>query len=475
MGEPPRRLLCACVIQMAATAWQKAESSKFLKRIAYNPFRDPVARAPPSEAWHLVMMKAAVERDQSDEGPFDPIGAPVTDTGLPKLRILVIHNRYQVRGGEDSVVAQEVDSLRRSGQRVETLFFDNAGIRTGWNRLRTAYEATYAQRAIATVVDAVRAFRPDVVHAHNIFPQISPGVHQAIRAEGVATVQTLHNFRVTCANGILMREGRPCEDCIDGSPYQAVRHACYRGSRLGSLAVARMIDVHRRSGTWTHDVDRFIALTPFARTRFLAAGLPGHRVRIKPNGLADPGFDMEAPRSGVLFVGRLVPEKGVATLAEAARACRIPITLIGEGPLEGRLRDTPGVTLLGPQPPATVQAMMARAEALVVPSQWYEGMPMVIAEAFSLGTPVVASRIGALADLIVDGSTGLHVEPSDPVSLARALNQIADAPVATREMGRAARRVYEQEWTADVVTARALLIYREAIASRANTAAQDAA
>lgn len=382
------------------------------------------------------------------------------------LRILVVHNRYQVRGGEDSVVAQEVASLRRAGQVVETLFFDNATIRTGWDRLRTAYEAPYAPRGIAAVVEAVRSFRPDVVHAHNTFPQVSPGMHAAVRAEGVATVQTLHNFRVTCANGILMRESRPCEDCVTGSPYRAVRHACYRGSRFGSLAVARMIDVHRRAGTWARDVDRFIALTPFARTRFLAAGLPESRIRIKPNGLADPGLDPGGPRAGILFVGRLVPEKGVGTLLAAARLTRAPITVIGEGPEAKALGREPGLTLLGRQAPAAVQAAMARAAALVVPSHWYEGLPMVIAEAFSLGTPVVAARIGALADLVTEGRTGLLVPPRDPAALAQALDRIVDDPEAARAMGHHARLAYERDWTEDAVTARALAIYREAIATR---------
>ncbi|WP_244480068.1 glycosyltransferase family 4 protein [Methylobacterium sp. Leaf465] len=412
------------------------------------------------------MMEPEVAQRRPTTALPDRRDTPAGPVTAAPLRILVVHNRYQVRGGEDSVVAQEVASLRRAGQVVETLFFDNAAIRTGWDRLRTAYEAPHAPRGIAAVVEAVRAFRPDVVHAHNVFPQVSPGMHAAVRAEGVATVQTLHNFRVTCANGILMRESRPCEDCVTGSPYQAVRHACYRGSRLGSLAVARMIDVHRRAGTWERDVDRFIALTPFARTRFLAAGLPESRIRIKPNGLADPGLDARGPRAGILFVGRLVPEKGVGTLRAAARLTRAPITVIGEGPEADALAREPGLTLLGPQDPTAVQAAMARAAALVVPSHWYEGLPMVIAEAFSLGTPVVAARIGALADLVTEGRTGLLVPPRDPHALAQALDRIVDDPDAARAMGRHARLAYERDWTEDAVTARALAIYREAIATR---------
>ncbi|MCJ2044183.1 glycosyltransferase family 4 protein [Methylobacterium sp. J-078] len=398
----------------------------------------------------------------------------VRDGTVAPLRILVVHNRYQVRGGEDAVVEQEVASLRRAGQSVETLFLDNDGIRTAADKLRAAWEAAYAPRGIAAVLDAVRAFRPDVVHAHNVFPRISPGMHAAVRATGTATVQTLHNFRVTCANGILMRDARPCEDCVGGSPYQAVRHACYRGSRLGSLAVARMIDVHRRAGTWTRDVDRFIALTDFARSRFVAAGLPGDRIRIKPNGLADPGAGPDGPRAGILYVGRLGPEKGVAPLVEAAGRTRAPLTIIGDGPLVDLVRGVPNLTYLGPRDREGVRAAMRAAQAVVVPSLCYEGLPMVIAEAFSVGTPVIVSRIGALPDLVGEGVTGLHAAPGDPDALARAFDRIIDAPEEARAMGRAGRGVYEREWTEASVTARALPIYREAIAARASSHQREA-
>jgi glycosyltransferase involved in cell wall biosynthesis len=314
---------------------------------------------------------------------------------------------------------------------------------------------------------AVRRFAPDVVHVHNFFPLLSPGIHAAARAAGCATVQTLHNYRLICPGAFLMRDGAPCEVCVTGSPYQAVRFACYRGSRIGSLAVARMVDHHRRSGTWRRDVDRFVALTPFARERFVAAGFPDEKIRIRPNGLPDPGEPRGTPRSGLLYVGRLSPEKGVLVLAEAAVRAGTRITVIGEGPLAGVLADHPGLDLKGPCAPNAVQAAMARAAAVVVPSLWYEGLPMVVAEAFAAGTPVVASRIGALASLVTDGVTGLLAEPGDAADLAAALARIAGDPPASAAMGRAARAVYEREWREDVTTRALLEIYRDAVAARA--------
>lgn len=385
-------------------------------------------------------------------------------------RVLIVHNRYQIRGGEDAVVEREAAALARAGCTVETLFFSNDDIKGPVDRLRAAFEAPHARRGIARVVEAVRRFCPDVVHAHNTFPLVSPGMFAAVRAEGVATVQTLHNFRLTCAGALLMRDGHPCETCVTGSAYAAVRHGCYRGSKVGTFAVARMIDRHRRIGTWTRDVDAFVVLTPFARGRFVAAGLPPERIVVKPNGLPDPGSPSEESRKNILFAGRLSREKGVETLKAAAAQLGQGIDVAGEGPLRESLEGAENLNLLGTLPGAEVQARMARAAALVVPSLWYEGLPMVVAEAYAAGTPVIASRIGALADLVEDGVTGLLVTPGDPADLARAMARILADPAAARRMGQAARAAYLRDWTEEATTASLLAIYRRACAARAAAA-----
>lgn len=405
-------------------------------------------------------MSISTDTDRRPGGGAPPAG------GDDPLRVLIAHNRYQVRGGEDAAVARDLAALARAGCAVEAVFLDNEAIDSAPARLRAALAATHAPDGIARVTAVARRFRPDVVHVHNFFPLLSPGIHAAARAAGHATVQTLHNYRLICANAFLMRDGAPCERCVTGSPYQAVRFACYRGSRIGSLAVARMIDHHRRAGTWRRDVDRFVALTPFARERFAAAGVPAAKIRIRPNGLPDPGPPPDGPRRGLLFVGRLSPEKGVLVLADAAASAGMRVTAIGEGPLAGALAGHPGLDLVGARSPAEVQAAMGRAAALVVPSLWYEGLPMVVAEAYAAGTPVVASRIGALADLVADGATGLLAAPGDAGDLARALARIAADPASAAAMGRAARAVYEREWREDVTTCALLDIYRDAVAAR---------
>ncbi len=425
-----------------------------------------------------VMDRPGVGRRPShlDAGPARRAASGACQAGHgtsrpPPSRVLVVHNSYQIAGGEDAAVERETAALARAGLAVETLIVGNEEIRTPFDRLRTAVAATRSRRGVARVLEAVAAFRPDLVHVHNSFPLISPAVHGAARRAGAATVQTLHNFRLTCANGMLTRAGSPCEDCVTGSPYQAVRHGCYRGSRAGSLAVAHMIDHHRRRGTWARDVDRFIALTAFARARFIEAGVPAARISVRPNGLADPGSPGAQARSGALFVGRLTTEKGLDVLAAAARASRSGVSVIGEGPLAARLALEPKLALLGKCDAAAVQAAMAKAAVVVVPSLWYEGLPMVIAEAFAAGTPVVVSRIGALPDLVKNAETGLHVTPGDPADLAGALDWMADHPDEARRMGLAARAVYESRWAESVTTRSLLAIYAEAMASRALEAA----
>ncbi len=191
-----------------------------------------------------------------------------------RRRILLVHNGYQVRGGEDVVVEQELQLLRDGGYEVETFFVHNDGISGLSGALATALTTAQNWRAARKMAEAVRRFRPDVVHAHNVFPQLSPAIFAAARKEGAATVLTLHNYRFTCAGGLLLREGKICETCVTGSPFWGALRRCYRGSFLGSFVVAEMIARHRRRGTWLRDVDRFITLSDFARSRMALAGFP---------------------------------------------------------------------------------------------------------------------------------------------------------------------------------------------------------
>lgn len=384
------------------------------------------------------------------------------------MKILIVHCPYQQRGGEDSVVADEIALLRYAGHDVETVFVPNAAISGVGSRIRTALQIADAPAGRTRVPEAIARFRPDVMHVHNFFPLVSPAVHTHARALGVATVQTLHNYRVTCAAGVLLRDGRPCETCVEGSPWNAVKHRCYRSSTVGSASLAYMIDRHRRAGTWHRDVDRFIALSGFARNMFARAGLPAERITIKPNAVADPGTPHAGPRAGVLYASRLSEEKGIRVLLAAARLTDVPITVIGDGPLATELAAAapPNMTLLGGQDRDSTRAAMGRAVAVVVPSLSYEGFPLAVVEAFAAGTPVIAAGIGSVAEIVDDGRSGWHVAPGDAAALAATIDAVAGDSAEAQRRGANARGDYRARYTPAASLAALEQVYAEALARR---------
>jgi glycosyltransferase involved in cell wall biosynthesis len=280
----------------------------------------------------------------------------------------------------------------------------------------------------------------------------------------VPVVQTLHNFRLMCLNALFLREGKVCEDCMGQLPWRGVARACYRGSHTASAALAGMLTLHRGLGTYRNKVARYIALNEFCRGKFIEGGLPAERVVVKPN-FVDFEAPELSPRAGLLFVGRLSVEKGVTTLAAAmALAPTVQLRVAGDGPEAGLLDGVAGVTRLGSLPGEAVRTEMSRAAALVVPSIWYENFPRTIVEAFACGLSVIASRIGALADIVTDGETGLLFEPGNPHDLADKLAWAQAHPEQMAAMGRNARAQYEAEFSADVNYRRLMEIYDGALA-----------
>lgn len=385
------------------------------------------------------------------------------------MRILQVHNFYRQAGGEDVVVANERALLVNHGHKVYTWTTSNDAITGFWERARVAVQTPYSPSAREKMQNQIIAFAPDIVHVHNFFPLLSPSIYDSCRDMGVPIVQTLHNFRTICAGSLLMRDLRPCEDCIGSSPYQAVLHGCYRGSRLGSLAVARMIDMHHKKGTWRDKVDRFIALTHFGKAKFVEAGFPAEKIVVKPNFVEDRHLVRagDAGRAGALFVGRLSPEKGIYTLVKAWSTLDVPLRVIGDGPLLDVVRDAtgPDIVSLGRTAPGEVAAEMERASFLVFPSEWYEGFPITIAEAFSRSLPVIASRLGAMAEIVEDGITGLHFAAGDTRDLASKVEWAVMHPERMLEMGRNARKKYEEKYTPEKNLKELMNVYSEAIIS----------
>lgn len=374
--------------------------------------------------------------------------------GIYKMRILTVHSRYQIRGGEDECREAEERLLREMNHSVEVYEENNERVAALGN-VSMALRTVWSVEAYETVRRRLWSQPHDLVHVQNFFPLISPSVYYAAKAEAVPVVQTLHNYRLLCPNGLFFRDGHICEDCLGKPvPWPGVMHSCYRGSRAASTAVATMLSTHRAMGTWSNMVDVYIALTEFARQKFIEGGLPANKIVVKPN-FVHPDLGIGEGRGGyALFVGRLSPEKGLDTLLAAWERLggKVPLKIVGDGPLASWVVDTAKrlahVEWLGRKPLEEVYDLMGEAMLLIFPSNWYETFGRVAVEAFAKGTPAIAANIGAIGELIEDGRTGLHFRPGDPDDLAAKVEWALAHPGELAQMRQQARAEFEVKYTA---------------------------
>jgi glycosyltransferase involved in cell wall biosynthesis len=382
---------------------------------------------------------------------------------MSAARVLMVHNAYQQRGGEDSVVDSEVALLRAHGHEVHVYARHNDDI-DGGSKLSLAAQSMWSRRTSSDIAALMADFRPDVMHVHNTWPLVSPSVYWAARRLNCPVVQTMHNFRLMCPQAMFLREGRICEDCLGRVPWRGVVRACYRASVPQTAVLASAVTLHRALGTYDRAVTAYIALNEFCRNKFIEGGLPADRIVIKPNFVEDTGPPRwHERRGGGLFVGRLSVDKGVDVLLDALKAVAFRVEVIGAGDLQDKVQAQLGEAALGFLPVSEILNRMRQASYLVVPSLWYENFPRILVEAFSCGLPVVASRLGALAELVEEGRTGLLFEPGNARDLAAKLQWAHDNPDAMRQMGQRARQVYETRYTPDINYKRLIEIYDQAI------------
>lgn len=381
------------------------------------------------------------------------------------MHILSIHNNYQIRGGEDVSREAEECLLREMGNSVSIYQEHNdrvAAIGTAQMALRTVWST----ESYNIVKQKLKNSNCDLIHVQNFFPLISPSVYYAAKSEGVPVVQTLRNYRLLCPNGLFFRDGQVCEDCVGKFvPYPGVIHSCYRENKAASGAVATMITAHRTMRTWTEMVDIYISLTEFARQKFIAGGIPAEKIVVKPNFVnPDPGVG-EGSGGYALFVGRLSVEKGLDTLLAAWEHLggKMPLKIVGDGPLASEVAQTtkklPQVEWLGRKPMSEVHALMGEAKLLIFPSKWYETFGRVALEAFAKGTPVIAANIGAIAELVDHGRTGLHFKPGDSLDLAAKVEWALQHPNELLKMRSEARAEFENKYTAKKNYHRLMEIY----------------
>jgi glycosyltransferase involved in cell wall biosynthesis len=381
------------------------------------------------------------------------------------MKILLIHNSYQQPGGEDQVFAQEADLLRAHGHQIFLYQASNDEV-TGTHPLVLLGKTIWNGKIYGELRALMQEHRPDIVHVHNDFPMISPAAYHAAKDEHIPVIKTLHNYRMMCPSATLFRDGHVCEDCVGKqAPWPGVIHGCYRGSRLATAAAAAMLVTHHLKGTWTDTVDAYIALTDFARDKFVEGNFPAGKIFVKPNYLqTDPGIG-DGKGGYALFVGRLAPEKGVRTLLSAWRHIgnTLPLQIAGNGPesaeVEQAASETEGVQWLKWLPRAEILQRMKDAAVLILPSEWYEGFPMIIAEAFAVGLPVIASDLGSMSAIVDHHRTGVHFEAGNADALVASVKWYQANPAEAQSMRTQARQEYERKYTADVNYTQLMGIY----------------
>jgi glycosyltransferase involved in cell wall biosynthesis len=388
------------------------------------------------------------------------------------LRILLLNNLYKQQGGEEIVAQAEQRLLKENGHQVQLLGADNREISGPVEILKSAALAAYSPRSRRRVTDEIARFNPDIVHVHNFFPLLSPSIYFACKTAGIPVIQTVHNYRLLCPNAFFFRDGKICEECLGRSvTWPGILHGCYRNSRPATLAVSAMLATHHLLGTWANYVDAYIVLTAFARDKFIEGGFVPEKLVVKPNFVhPDPGR-AEVDRKYAIFVGRLSTEKGICTLLKAWTRLgnRVPLRIVGDGPLRKQIEAEASrlgltcVSFLGQLSRDKVITAIQRARCLVFPSEWYEGFPLTIVEAFACGTPVICSRMGAMQEIVTNGVTGVHYNSGSAIDLAEKVEWAWTHTTETAVMGRNARQDYESKYTAERNYSILLEIYRSVI------------
>lgn len=391
------------------------------------------------------------------------------------LSIFMAHNYYRSANpsGENVVFEAEAELLLDKGHAVHKYVQysdDIAGFSLA-ERAALGAQIIWSHKSYLAIKRRIAELRPDVAHFHNIFPLISTSAFRACRESGVPVILTLHNYRLLCVNGLLLRSGKECEDCLGlRVPWPGVLHRCYRGSLGYSAAMALMQFAQRVSGAWSRDVDLFIAPSEFLRQKYVTAGFDASRIIVKPNFANHEPKLYDGDRGYALFVGRLSAEKGVGTLLAAWKLLpNIPLIIVGDGPQGETLRASAeqlrNVTFVGAVGHSEVLGYVRRARYLVVPSECNESLSMVTLEAFGCGTPVIASKLGALPEVITGSRNGLFFRPRDPLDLACKAAHLWSHPEEASALGKGARSEFEMRFSAERNYEQLLGAYAKTLAS----------
>lgn len=354
-----------------------------------------------------------------------------------KQRILMVHNYYQIPGGEDTVVANEKKMLEEHGHAVILYSRHNSEIKqmSMLQKLGLPFTTIFNPRTYREIKRAIKQNQIDIVHVHNTLNLVSPAVYYAAQKCGVPVVQTVHNFRLLCPGATFYRDGHICEDCVEHGIWCAVKHKCYRESRMQTLACVISTAIHRMTGIYGKI--NYICLTEFNKEKLLnLKQISPDRVFVKPNFVESPGeiIPEKQRENQFIFAGRLDKLKGIDVLLEAWKLMgeNAPKLIIcGTGPMEEWCKEfvagnKVNVELRGFVPNSEARKLIANSRALILPTQWYEGFPMSVVEAFSVGTPVICSDLGNVGSIVEEGVTGYKFESRSAEGLAEAVRGCTD-------------------------------------------------
>ena len=389
------------------------------------------------------------------------------------MKILLCHNYYRHRGGEEETVFREKELLERNGHEV-VLFTRNSREIDNFNffqRLISLFEVVFSFLVYRRLKKIIEKESPDIVHVHNIFPLISPAVYYAAKSCHIPVVQTLHNYRFLCLNGLFLRNnGRICEKCQKGDFIYGILNKCYRRSFMQSLVMAFVLSIHRKIGTFRKKIDCFVAPCRFLKNKLIEAGFPSKKMWVKPH--FTEIYDSARPedfKNYAVYIGRLSKEKGLFTLVKAFKKINeVNLKILGEGAYRERLDNyiteekIANVSLFGYIKGAEKDKILKRAMFLVLPSEWYENMPYAILESFACGVPVIASSIGGLRELVTDGYNGLLFEPGNAEDLAQKIGRLAGNKELLLEMRENARKTAEEKYSEKIGYKNLMAVYRRA-------------
>jgi len=367
------------------------------------------------------------------------------------MKILIIHNHCLERGGEDEVVDAEVKLLIERGHKVILYEKSNEDIERFPFFKKLIFilrELNFSKVVYKEIKEIVKIQKPDIAHIHNIFVFITPSVYLALKEENVPIVQTLHNYRFFCLKGIFFKKGNICEKCKDKQFFNAIAGKCWRNSFVLSLFLAKLLF---KIGHFLKNIDSYIVLSEFSREKFVEYGLDKQKMYLKRNFLEIEPNENIQDNNYALFIGRLVDYKGIKTLMEAFKIDpSFNLKIIGDGPMSRQVRSFASsysnIEWLGKLNKDLVYALIKNCSFLIFPSECYETMGMVILEGFVFSKPVLASDLGAVKELVIDGVNGILFEPANPDDLAAKIAYLFSHDKKRLEMGKNANKIYRERF-----------------------------